>query len=94
LLDTCFTQVEYAGVLTHAANPKGAQAFVDFLLSPEVQKALPDSMYVFPTVEGTPLPADWATFTKRPTEPWAVAPDEIDAHRDEWLQEWTDLTTS
>src|SRR4029079_13442789 len=47
LLDTCFRQVEDAGVLTGAANPKGAEAFVDFLLSPAVQKALPDSMFVF-----------------------------------------------
>ena len=27
---------------------KGAKAFVDFLLSPAVQRALPDAMYVFP----------------------------------------------
>ena len=29
-------------------NPEGAEAFVDFLLSPDVQQALPDAMYVFP----------------------------------------------
>ena len=48
LLDTCFRQVEYAGVLAGAENPDGAKALVDFLLTPEVQAALPDSMYVFP----------------------------------------------
>ncbi len=42
LLDTCFRQVEYAGVLTGADNPEGAEAVVDWLLSPEVQAALPD----------------------------------------------------
>ena len=52
LLDTCFRQVEYAGVLDGAANPDGAQALVDFLLSPEVQAALPESMYVFPVDAG------------------------------------------
>jgi thiamine transport system substrate-binding protein len=36
LLDTCFRQVEYAGVLTGAANPDGAEAVVDWLLSPEL----------------------------------------------------------
>ena len=48
LLDTCFRQVEYAGVLAGAANPAGAEAVVDWLLSDEVQAALPTSMYVFP----------------------------------------------
>ena len=32
LLDTCFRQVEYAGVLENAKNPEGAQEVVDFLL--------------------------------------------------------------
>ena len=53
LLDTCFLQVEYAGVLAGADNPEGAKALVEWLVSPEVQAALPDSMYVFPVVDGT-----------------------------------------
>jgi thiamine transport system substrate-binding protein len=93
LLDTCFRQVEYAGVLTGAANPKGAQAFVDFVLSPTVQKALPDSMYVFPVRRGTPLPKAWARFAVQPRHPYAVSPADISAHRDAWLQQWSDLVS-
>ena len=52
LLGTCFLQVEYAGVLAGADNPDGAQALVEWLVSPAVQAALPDSMYVFPVVDG------------------------------------------
>ncbi|MFC7764940.1 thiamine ABC transporter substrate-binding protein [Leucobacter soli] len=33
LLGTCTTQIEYAGVLAGAANPAGAQAVVEYLLS-------------------------------------------------------------
>ena len=93
LLDTCFQQVEYAGVLAGAANPAGARAFLDFLLSPEVQAALPESMYVFPVRDGVELPADWARFAKRPTSPYSLDPAEVDAHRDEWLTTWQDVTT-
>jgi thiamine transport system substrate-binding protein len=93
LLDTCFTQVEYAGVLTGAANPTGARKLVDFLVSPEVQAALPDAMYVYPVAAGTRLPADWATYAVQPTAPLTVAPDRIDAHRDEWLRTWSDLVS-
>ena len=66
---------------------------MEWLLSPEVQEALPGSMYVYPVVEGTDLPAEWADLTERPDEPWAVDPDEIDENRDAWLREWGDLVS-
>jgi thiamine transport system substrate-binding protein len=93
LLDTCFRQVEYAGVLHGAENPDGAKALVDFLLTPEVQAALPDSMYVFPVDSSVELPAEWARFAKQPTDPWQVDPAEIAANRDDWLREWSDVTS-
>jgi len=93
LLDTCFTQVEYAGVLAGAANPEGARALVEFMTGPEVQAALPDSMYVFPVADDTPLPEDWASFAEQPTDPWEVDPAEVAANRDAWLTEWRDVTT-
>jgi thiamine transport system substrate-binding protein len=91
LLDTCFRQVEYAGVLTGAQNVAGARAFVDFLLSPAVQRALPDAMYVFPVRTGTPLPAAWARYAVQPRHPLTVSPARISAHRDAWLRQWSDI---
>jgi thiamine transport system substrate-binding protein len=93
LLDTCFRQVEYAGVLTGAANPEGAEAVVDWLLSPEVQKALPTSMYVFPVDAATELPADWASFAVQPDEPLSLDPADIAANREDWLTTWSDVTS-
>ncbi|MDX5379880.1 MAG: thiamine ABC transporter substrate-binding protein, partial [Actinomycetes bacterium] len=60
LLDTCFRQVEYAGVLEGAANPAGAQAVIDWMLSDEFQAALPESMYVYPVSSSVEVPAEWA----------------------------------
>jgi thiamine transport system substrate-binding protein len=93
LLDTCFRQVEYAGVLTGAANPGGAKSFVEFLLGPAVQRALPDAMYVFPVRAGTPLPPAWARYAVQPKHPYAVSPADISAHRDAWLREWSDIVS-
>jgi thiamine transport system substrate-binding protein len=93
LLDTCFEQVEYAGVLEGAANVEGAEAVVDFLLSDGVQAALPESMYVFPVVHGVDLPADWASYAEQPADPYAVDPADVAEHRDEWLREWSDVTS-
>jgi thiamine transport system substrate-binding protein len=60
----CFRQTEYAGVLTNAKNPVGAAKLVDFLISPEFQSGIAESMYVYPALKGTKLPADWAKWGK------------------------------
>ncbi len=91
LLDTCFRQVEYAGVLEGADNPEGAEAVVDWLLSPEVQAALPTSMYVFPVDPATALPDEWATYAVQPDAPLTLDPAEIAANRDDWLTTWSDV---
>ena len=56
---------------------------MDFLLSPDVQKALPDSMFVFPVREGTPLPATWARFAVQPKHPLLGLRFFIDLRRDQ-----------
>ena len=91
LLDTCFRQVEYAGVLAGADNPEGAAALIDWMLTDEVQSALPESMYVFPVMPGATVPEDWAQFAPQPTDPYEVSPEEIAANREQWLTEWTDV---
>jgi thiamine transport system substrate-binding protein len=93
LLDTCIQQIEYAGVLANAENPAGARALVDFLVSPEVQAAIPESMYMFPVATGTPLPDVWATHAHQPSRVYSFKADELAEHRQEWLTEWRDVTT-
>jgi thiamine transport system substrate-binding protein len=93
LLGTCFRQVEYAGVLAGAKNPDGAKAFVDFMLSRPVQESIPDAMYVFPVDSGAALPPVWAQWAKVATTPYAVSGDAIEAGRDQWLKDWSDLTS-
>jgi len=90
LLDTCFRQVEYAGVLADAANPEGARAVIDWLLSPEVQAAIPESMYVYPVDSSVELPEQWARFAPLAPEPFEVDQRAITENRDEWIQTWTD----
>ena len=93
LLETCFRQVEYAGVLAGADNPAGAEALIDFLLGDEVQSALPEAMYVFPVSDTATVPDDWSRFAPQPEDPLGVAPEDIAAHREAWLTEWTDIVT-
>jgi thiamine transport system substrate-binding protein len=93
LLDTCFRQVEYAGVLAGAGNTRGAEAFVRFMLSRPVQAALPDNMYVYPVDSAVALPPAWAKFATVSSHPWQVSPQELSAKRSTWLSQWRDVAT-
>ena len=88
LLDSCFRQIEYVGVLKGARNETGARKVVDFMLSPTVQKALPGSMYVYPVQKDTPLPDGW--LQRAPIPQWTVnlPPTYIAQNRESWLEQW------
>jgi len=89
LLDTCFRQVEYAGVLANAKNPEGAQRLLDFLVSEPFQADVPGQMYMYPADDSVALPDGWAEFAPLADEPFEVAPEDVSAHRDEWIKAWT-----
>ncbi len=91
LLDTCFRQVEYAGVLTGAKNPAGAQAVIDFLLSRQFQESVAEGMYVYPVDPAVVLPPSWELFAPTAANPATLDPATIAEKRDEWITQWSDL---
>ncbi len=89
LTDTCFRQVEFAGVLKGAAHPKAAQELIDFMLSERFQADIPLQMFVFPARTGTPLPSVFTKYATVPSHPFTLPPAEIGAKRDAWISQWT-----
>jgi thiamine transport system substrate-binding protein len=88
LLDECFRQVEYVGVLAGSKNPTGAQALVEFLLAEPFQSTMPGLMYVYPVNPDASVPSEWAEFglPARSTigQDLAIAPN-----RDSWQDKWS-----
>jgi len=91
MLESCFRQVEYVGVLEGAAHPEEARELVDFMLTPTFQEALPLSMYVFPVRASTPLPELFERYAELPEAPYSLPPELITAERERWIEEWTDI---
>ncbi len=89
MLDTCFRQVEYTGVLAGAENPAGARELVDFLLSARFQEDIPQKMYVYPARQDATLPAAWQRYAPLSDDPYQVSTADIGAHREEWIRQWT-----
>jgi thiamine transport system substrate-binding protein len=62
LLDECFRQIEYIGVLDGAPNKEGAKKLVEFLLSESFQSTMPGLMYVYPVNPDAEIPSEWSKF--------------------------------
>ena len=91
MLDGCFRQVEFAGVLRGSPHPQEAREVVDWLVSPEVQADIPLSMFVFPARRDTPLPEVFERFAQRPTEPLTLDAETIAQNRTVWVEQWTQI---
>jgi thiamine transport system substrate-binding protein len=87
--DSCFRQIEFAGVLRGARNEDGARTLVDFMLGKRFQEDVPLNMFVFPVNREADLPPEFERFAVVPDSPLYLTPDEIESNRDEWLDEWT-----
>jgi len=86
-----YRQVEAIGILRGTKNREAAERFVDFMLSRQVQEALPLVMFVHPVVEDASLPPEFvehATLEEgvlAPTLPATV----VQANQRRWLAQWT-----
>ncbi len=88
LLEECFRQVEYVGVLAGAKNPSGAEALVEFLLAEPFQSTMPGLMYVYPVNPDASVPAEWAEFGPAATS--TIGEDlDIAANRASWQDKWS-----
>jgi thiamine transport system substrate-binding protein len=86
---SCFRQIELAGILRGARNEAGARKLVDFLLSRRFQEDIPLSMFVFPVNRDAELPPEFERHAVVPETPLELPPEEIEANRDAWIDEWT-----
>jgi thiamine transport system substrate-binding protein len=90
LPETCFRQVEYAGVLRGTDAPEEARRLVDFLISADFQSEVALSLFVYPARTDVALPQAFTDYAVMPDNPHTLDPAAIDANRDDWIETWTD----
>ncbi len=88
LTDSCYRQVEYAGVLAGAENPAGAQQVIDALLSREVQEDIPLNMFVYPVRADATLPTVFSDFTPVITTSASLPPEQVSEQLTSLLETW------
>ncbi len=93
VLDSCFRQIEFAGVLAGTQHPEAAAKLIDFLLSDTFQADIPLNMFVSPVNDKVQVPAEYTEFTATPTRTLTLKPDEIEAKRADWTERWSQIVT-
>jgi len=84
-----FHQVEYAAAI-EGGNLDAASAFIQYLMSPEVNSKMPTENYMYSTLEGMDLPEDegYRYHSIIPDQPANVSATEIAENMENWLAQW------
>jgi thiamine transport system substrate-binding protein len=90
LLDTCFRQIEFAGILAGTDHEAEAEQLVDFMLSKQYQEDLPLNQFVFPVRDDAELPGVFTKHAEVAEDPLSLPAEEIGENRDRWIDEWRD----
>lgn len=91
LEDGSFRQIEFVGILKGAREPDLARKFVDFMLSPAFQADIPLQMWVYPSSSAAAVPDLFRRLAPVPAAPAVIDPAVIEAQRDAWIREWTQI---
>ena len=71
-------------------QPDLARAFLDFVLSPGFQEAIPQGNWMFPVIElGEGLPQAFRDLPQ-PDKALLLSPSEVGLERKAWIDEWLD----
>jgi thiamine transport system substrate-binding protein len=86
---TCFRQIEFAGIIKGTKNRDLAEKWIDFMLNLPYQQDIPLQQFVYPVNPQAQLPDVFVKWSKVAEQPANLPPDVIAQNRDQWLQAWT-----
>nr|WP_255602690.1 thiamine ABC transporter substrate binding subunit [Pantoea sp. DY-15] len=81
-----YLQVEVAAQLASSKQPKLAQQFMQFMVSPAFQQTIPTGNWMYPVIKSD-LPAGYQTL-QVPTKALQFTPAEVADHRAAWISAW------
>ncbi|MBN1264240.1 MAG: thiamine ABC transporter substrate-binding protein [Anaerolineales bacterium] len=88
--ETCFRQIEFAGILQGTSNRDLAEKWIDFMLSPDFQGDMPLNMAVFPVRSNVPLHEAFEQYMQTADPLAEVEIESIAANRENWIQQWAE----
>ncbi|HYH04444.1 MAG TPA: ABC transporter substrate-binding protein, partial [Bacillota bacterium] len=82
-----YAQIEGIGIVNRTPNLGGAKQLIDYLLSPAVQKLIPENQFMYPVRTDVPLPDSFriAAQVKRVLN---LPPAQVSTNLKRWLEQW------
>jgi thiamine transport system substrate-binding protein len=90
VVDSCYRQIEFAGILRGTDDEEAARQLIDFMLSDTFQSDIPLSMFVYPVVD-VELPAEFVEYGAQPQEPYLLDSRVVAENRDDWIDAWSEI---
>jgi len=83
-----FLHPRFVGIRKGTKALSVAQKFVDFVMSAEFQKSIPEQMLNYPALPGVPLPDAFNTYAPPPANVIRVSPEVLAENHTRWTQMW------
>jgi thiamine transport system substrate-binding protein len=84
-----YMQIEVAAMTAATDQPDLARRFLDFVMTPEFQKRIPEGNWMYPVIDlGEDLPEAFRDLEK--PKALLLAPSEVSMQRKGWIDEWLD----
>jgi len=83
-----YRQVEGAGIVRGSDQVELAHAFLDYLLSVEVQELIPLTNWMFPVNQDAKVPEEWEAYAVVPERAVSLSPGLIAENEARWFRMW------
>lgn len=87
---SCYSAVEYMGMLKGAKNAEGAKALIEYLLSSEAQETIAEANYMYPVNPQAKLPEALAEHGAEVPDALRLDARKVADNRTAWLKTWAD----
>lgn len=91
-----FHQVEYAAKVNGGGSSSAVDAFIEYLLSDEVNKNMPENNLMYSVLDNEDMPETdgYRYHSPIPSNPSEITAERIDVEMDGWLMDWREATQS
>lgn len=83
-----YRQIEGAGIVRGSDQVELAHAFLDYVLSTEVQELIPPTNWMFPVNREATLPHIWEEYAVIPERAVSLDPETIAENEARWFRQW------
>ena len=89
-----FHQIEYTGIINGAANVIGAELFIEYLLSEEINSKMPENNLMYSVIEGYELPEKdgFRYHSDIANQPVDTPISTVNSKMESWLENWQSST--